>query len=114
MVSFVRANLYLSGPCIVLWVGLLTCTTAAGKARVEPLPILEGVNRSTVYRVFVNDTEVPVAVELTGNRIVETASFLFDGKARIRITSTDGFSRYTIRPQRFGLGDRAESAPAAQ
>lgn len=76
---------------------------------VEPLPITPGIEPSPHFRVIIDGKEVPVGAEKTGGRVVETAAFLFSGRADVRIATSRPFSRCTIRPLRFGLTDKATS-----
>jgi hypothetical protein len=95
--------------CLLLSLPALSATQAA----VQPLPLVPDVQPSSLYRVFVAGKEVPVGVETTGGKTFHVSSFLFSGRADVRVVVHQPFTKCTIRPLRFALTEQAKIAEGA-
>jgi hypothetical protein len=80
---------------------------APAHSAVVALPLMPGVEPSSVYRLYVHGTEVPVGRETTGAKELATAAFQFSGPADVRIVVKRPIDKITIRPLRFGLAESA-------
>jgi len=96
----------------VAWLLILSLLPAA-QAAIRPLPLVPDVQRSSVYRVFVAGSEVPVGVETTGGKTFHVGSFLFSGRVELRVVVRRPFTKYIIRPLRFALTEQAVIADGA-
>lgn len=91
----------------VAWAAVEVAIALSAEA-LQTLPLPPEAKTSRTYRVFINGQEAPVVVEQTANRPVESAAFLFDGSAEIRIVINTPFDVCQIRPLRFGLTEQAK------
>jgi len=100
------------GFALTLALSLTLPALPAAQAAVHPLPLVPDVQPSSLYRVFVAGQEVPVGVETTGGKTFHVTSFLFSGRAELRIVVHQPFTKCTIRPLRFALSEQARIADA--